>query len=93
MLLLAMLLQTAATPDPDTGVLPNLPGLAGVDCADLTGCEPDPGRRYRLDVQPAREASTMQRAMRGVWKPCGTTGAPVCPTQPHLLFRAELDPK
>lgn len=86
MLFFALLLQTVPA-DPDPVVEPTFPrilDLAARDCAD-GAC--DPGRRYRLDVDIAVGEKPKDRALRGVWQPCGTTGAPVCPTKAREIVR------
>ena len=89
MLMLAILLQSVgAYRDPD---LPRLLGPLVAECIDEHGCQVDGGRRFRLESQPRTIDGSMERAMRGVWEPCETTGAPVCPSKGKLIFRAEIE--
>ena len=90
MLFFLLLLQTAPS-DPDPGAEPAFPrilDLAARDCAE-GAC--DPGRRYRLDVDTVAGERPKDRALRGVWQRCGTTGAPVCPSKGHRILRTDID--
>ena len=80
MLFFALLLQTIpADPDPaQESAFPRILDVAAQDCAE-NRC--DPGRRYRLDVDVAPGEDPKRRALRGVWQPCGITGAPFCPSK------------
>ena len=91
LVMLAMLLQSAgAYRQPE---LPRLLGPALAECVDEDGCHVDGSRRYRLETRPRIVEDSMERAMRGVWQPCETTGAPVCPSKGGaLVFRAEIEP-
>lgn len=85
-----LLLQTAPS-DPDPGGEPAFPrilDLAAKDCAD-GAC--DPGRRYRLDVDTVASERPKDRALRGVWQPCGTTGAAVCPSKRQQILHTDID--
>lgn len=90
MLFFALLLQTVPA-DPDPVAEPSFPRIldrAALDCAD-GAC--DPGRRYRLDVATVAGERPKDRALRGEWRPCGTTGAPVCPSKGRTILRTDLD--
>ena len=90
MLFFALLLQTVpAEPDPaGEPVFPRILDRAALDCA---GGACDPGRRYRLAVARAPAERAKDRALRGNWQPCETTGAPVCPSQGHRILSTDLD--
>jgi hypothetical protein len=90
MLFFALLLQTApADPDPNAEPAPlRILDVAASDCAD-GAC--DPGRRYRLNVERVAGEKPKDRALRGVWQPCATTGAPVCPSKGRRIMRADFD--
>lgn len=91
MLVLAFLLQAvpAAHQDP-AKPLPRILDLAGTLCV-VDGCDSEPGRRFRLDSESERPESTMQRAMKGVWRACETTGAPKCPSKGRLILQAPIE--
>jgi hypothetical protein len=90
MLFFALLLQTVpAEPDPATE--PAFPRILDVAAQDCAGNRCDPGRRYRLDVTPVAGERPKDRALRGEWQPCATTGAPVCPSKGHRIIRTDLD--
>ncbi len=85
MLFFALLLQSAPTMGEELSV-----ALRLVDPASER--EEMRDRRYRLDVEPAPIEDAKDRALRSVWKPCGLTGAPVCPSQGRLTVRASFEP-
>ena len=89
MLLWAILLQTVPMRDSDPvpRAFPRLLDLAGQACRDAAECGGDPPRRYRLETRSLPIADSKIRALRGEWKACGTTGAPVCPSRGRLTFR------
>ena len=90
MLFFLLLLQTAPSksdPPPDPA-FPRILDLAAKDCAD-GAC--DPGRRYRLDVRQVTTERAKDRALRGEWRPCATTGAPVCPSRGRRILRTDID--
>lgn len=86
MLFFALLLQTVSTDSDPTGE-PPLPRILDLAAQNCEGVVCDPGRRYRLDVDSTAGEDAKNRALRGVWQPCGTTGAPVCPSKPRALVR------
>ena len=91
MLLWAILLQTVPIKQDHKRVQPALPrllDLAGKPCRK-GGCEPVQ-RRYRLEVESVLTSDPQQRALRGAWQPCGTTGASICPSKGRMLFRTSL---
>jgi hypothetical protein len=93
MLLWALLLQTVPVrpeEEPAAPALPTILDLAARDCAAAAACGVVPTRRYRLDVQAVISEDPKNSALRGAWRPCGITGAPVCPSKGHLLLRTDL---
>jgi len=90
MLFFALLLQTTPADADPVGepAFPRILDLVAKDCADAA-C--DPGRRYRLDARPVAGERPKDRALRGIWQPCGTTGAPVCPSKGQRILRTEID--
>lgn len=88
MLFFLLLLQTAPN-DPDPVAEPAFPRILDVAARDCVDGACDPGRRYRLDVSPAAGEDAKDRALRGEWQPCGTTGAPVCPSKPQPILHID----
>jgi len=83
MLFFALLLHGVTDP-------PNPPALPRIldRCAD-GGC--DTARRYRLVAEDVTREDAQVRELRGNWEACGTTGAPVCPTNGRMIVHASLD--
>lgn len=85
MLVFAILLQSAPAFG-ETGAMPRLVDFA----AERTALRE---RRFRLEVEPAPVEDAKDRALRGVWRSCGLTGAPVCPSKGKIRLRAVLEPR
>jgi len=93
MLLWALLLQTVPVRPDEEPVAPELPtilDLAARDCAAAKACGGEQPRRYRLDVETVASENAKDRALRGAWRPCGITGAPVCPSKGRVVLRKDL---
>lgn len=88
MLLWAILLQTVPLKQEDDRPQPALPRI--LDLAQQQRSGEATGRRYRLDVATVSAEDNKHLALRGQWKPCGTTGAPVCPSKGRILFRTGM---
>lgn len=89
MLLWAILLQTVPLkPEEERATaLPRILDIAQQECID---CGDSPERRFRLDVQPVAARDTKAVALKGYWRPCGTTGAPVCPSRGRKVLHADF---
>lgn len=87
MLLWAVLLQTVPLKQEERPQ-PALPRL--LDLVQHQGSVEKTRRRYRLDVATVAAEDDKTRALRGEWKPCETTGAPVCPSKGRLLFKTGM---
>ncbi len=92
MLALVTLLQAVTLGAQAAPSLPprRLADLIGADC-DAKCARDDDQRRYRLDADVATGDDAKDRALQGVWRPCETTGAPVCPGKGSITLRASLD--
>ena len=86
MLFFALLLHGATDPV-DPPARPVLPRITD-RCAD-GAC--DSARRYRLVAQDVAGEDAKDRELRGNWEACGTTGAPVCPSNGRQIVHASLD--
>ncbi|MEZ0242262.1 MAG: hypothetical protein ACAH11_02725 [Sphingomonas sp.] len=90
MLFFLLLLQTAPS-DPDPSSEPAFPRILDVAARDCADGACDPGRRYRLEAEPVAGEKPKDRALRGAWQPCGTTGSSICPSRPHRIMRTDFD--
>lgn len=90
MLLWAILLQTVPLKPDDEPVAPAFPRILDLAATDCVHGDCTDQRRYRLDVDSVVTGDAKLRALRGSWRPCGTTGAPVCPSKGRLVLRTDL---
>ena len=88
MLLWAILLQTVPLKQEQDRTPTALPRI--LDLVQPSGSAEKAQRRYRLDVATVMDEDDKTRALRGEWKPCETTGAPVCPSKGRLLFKTGM---
>ncbi len=68
-----------------TGVLPLRITLLPAACRG-TGCG-DLDSPYRLDAVNKAPDDAKRRALKGQWRDCGITGAPVCPHKGFPILR------
>lgn len=59
--------------------------LCGAACANT------PDARYRLPLPSSEGVAGKEGAVQSAGIPCGTTGAPVCPSNGQQIIRATLD--
>ncbi|MEI9853146.1 MAG: hypothetical protein WDN24_22485 [Sphingomonas sp.] len=86
MLVFAILLQTVP---PETGEAPAMPRLTDPATEREMMREVMRERRFRLDVESVPVEDAKNRALRAVWRPCGLTGAPVCPSKGTFVVRRD----